>query len=316
MNEILAAIVAALAFVFPGLGNEAADGFSGYLEADYVYAAATTAGTIATLEVEEGEAVAEGGVLFTLSSGQQQALVDAARARVAAAQATLANLMTGSRSEEIEVIRASLEKAQSDLALARSNLERSERLFASGTIPRVRLDQDRAAATAAEAQVMQLQAQVQVAELPARSAQQVAAEAELAAARAESARAELDLADREVRATAAGVVDRIYFRPGEMAPAGTPVVSILPEGSLKARFFVDQDRRAALARGEAVTISCDGCPADIAGTVTYIAAEPQTTPPVIYSREERSRMVFMAEAVLAEPGNLLPGQPVNVRLSP
>jgi HlyD family secretion protein len=316
MNEILAAIMAALAFVFPGLAQGPGDGFSGYLEADYVYAAATTAGTVAAVEVEEGQAVAVGDVLFTLSSGQQQALVDAARARVAAAQATLANLMTGSRNEEIEVIRASLEKAQSDLALARSTLERSERLFASGTIPRVRLDQDRAAATAAEAQVMQLQAEMQVAELPARSAQQVAAEAELAAARAEAARAELDLADRQVRASVAGIVDRVYFKPGEMAQAGTPVVSVLPEGSLKARFFVDQNMRAGLARGEAVEIACDGCPAGITGTITYLSAEPQTTPPIIYSREERARMVFMAEAVVAEPGNLLPGQPVNVRPAP
>lgn len=316
MNEILAAIMAALTFVLPGLANEPADGFSGYLEADYVYAAATTSGVISSLPIDEGQEIAEGDVLFTLSSGQQQAVVDAARARVAAAQATLANLMTGSRNEEIEVIRASLEKAQSDLALARSTLARSERLFEAGTISLVRLEQDRAAAAAAQAQVMQLEAEMQVAELPARSAQQVAAEAELAAARADAARAELDLDDRVVRATVAGVVDKVYFATGEMAAAGTPVVSILPEGSLKARFFVSQDERAALSRGETVGISCDGCPTGITGKVTYLAAEPQTTPPVIYSREERSRMVFMAEAVLADPINLLPGQPVTVRLLP
>ncbi len=102
------------------------------------------------------------------------------------ARATLENLVTGSRIEEIAVIRANLGKAQSDLALAQSNLTRSEKLLATGTVAAVQVEQDRTSLASATAQVAQLTAQVRVAELPARSAQQVAAEANLAAAEADT----------------------------------------------------------------------------------------------------------------------------------
>ena len=252
-----------------------------------------------------------GDLLFSLDGGQQRALLTAAQARVAAARATLENLETGSRTEEIEVIRANLSKARADLALAQSNLARSEKLFAAGTVASVRVEQDRAALVAAEAQVAQLTAQVNVAELPARDAQQVAAEANLAAAEADAGRAALELEDRETRAPIGGTVDRLFYAVGEIATAGVPVVAILPDGALKATFFVPETDRATLAIGQAVHVSCDGCET-IEATVTRLASEPQTTPPVIYSREERGRLVYLVEARLDVSGTLRPGQPVTV----
>jgi HlyD family secretion protein len=219
--------------------------------------------------------------------------------------------VTGSRSQEIDVIRASLNKAQSDLDLAESNLARSEKLLAAGAEPAVRVEQDRAALASAQAQVEQLTAQVDVAELPARNAQQVAAEANLTAAEADASRAALDLEDRQTMAPIAGVVDRLFYSAGEMAAAGMPVVSILPDGALKARFFVPETDRAGLAIGGMVNVGCDGC-TDMTARITYLAAEPQTTPPVIYSREERGRLVYLVEAELEAPGTLQPGQPVTV----
>ena len=106
-------------------------------------------------------------------------------------------------------------------------------------------------------------------------------------------------------------MDRLFYTMGEIATAGTPVVAILPEGALKARFFVPEAERAALAVGQSVSVGCDSCKA-MAATVTYLASEPQTTPPVIYSREERGRLVYLVEARLYAPGTLRPGQPVTV----
>ncbi len=310
MNEFFAGVLAALMSILPGGVAEEA-GYPGYLEADYVYAAAVGPGRIAGIAVAEGQAIGAGELLFTLDGGQQQALLEAAQARVEAARATLENLETGSRAEEIDVIRANLSKAQADLALAQSNLARSEKLLAAGTVASVRVEQDRAALASAQAQVAQLTAQVNVAELPARDAQQVAAEANLAAAEADAGRAVLDLADRETRAPVGGTVDRLFYAAGEIAVAGAPVVAILPAGALKARFFVPEAERAALAIGQVVSVGCDGCAA-MAATVTRVASEPQTTPPVIYSREERGRLVYLVEAQLDAPGALRPGQPVTV----
>ncbi len=310
MNEFFAGVMAAIMSILPGGATEDA-GYAGYLEADYVYAAPVTPGRIAGIAVAEGQAVAADDLLFRLEDAQQQALLDAAQARVESARATLQNLETGSRVEEIDVIRANLSKARADLALAQSNLARSERLLAAGTVASVRVEQDRAALASAEAQVAQLTAQVNVAELPARDAQQVAAEANLNAAEADAGRAALDLDDRETRAPVAGTVDRLFYAEGEIAVAGAPVVAILPEGALKARFFVPEAERAALAIGQVVNVSCDGCAA-MTATVTRLASEPQTTPPVIYSREERGRLVYLVEAELDAPGTLRPGQPVTV----
>ena len=319
MEGILASIVAffigLVALIIPGFGTPEPPRWNGYVEADYVYAAPMSAGQIATFGVREGDVVGAGDVLFTLGHGQQQALLDSALAGVAVAEANLANLTTGSRQDEIDVIRASLSKAQSDLSLARDNSARSGKLFAEGIVTQAQLDQARATLASAEAAVRQLQAQLKVAELPARDAQRLAAEANVAMARAAVEKAQSDLSDRTVLAPAAGRIERLYFDAGEIASAGTPVLSILREGALKVKFYLPQAVRQQFAIGDRVAISCDGCPAGLTATLSHFASEPQFTPPVIYSRDERQRLSFLAEATL-DAGTLHPGQPVTLERLP
>lgn len=312
MEELMALITGLIAAVIPGFGAPVVPQWNGYVEADYVYVGATAPGAIADMPVAEGDAVAAGQVLFVLASNQQQAALRAAEARVAAAEATLANLTTGSRKEEVDVIRASLAKAAADLSLARTTLERSEKLFAEGLIPQAKFDQDKAVFASAEAQVAQLDAQLRVAELPARDAQQLAAEANLAVAEADADRARSDLADRTIAAPAAGKVEQVFFTTGEQVGAGVPVVSLLPAGALKVKFYVGETERPTLAVGDVVSIACDGCPAGLTATLSYFSADPQFTPPVIYSRDERNRLTFLVEAALDDGASLPPGQPVTV----
>jgi len=312
MNEFFAFLLGLLSFI-PGLGAPAEPVYSGYLEADYVYVAPVSGGQIVSLPVSEAQTVKAGDVLAVLASDQQQALLRSAEAQVSAADATWRNLITGSRAQELDVTRASLEKAQADLALAQANFDRSRSLFERGVIAQAQVDQDRTSLDSAQAAVNQMQAQLQVAKLPARDDQQVAAEANLKAAQANADKARADLADRTVKAPVDGRIERLFFSQGETAPTGTPLLSLLPPGKLKARFYIGEADRALFALGDEVEVSCDGCPAGLRGSVTFLASDPQTTPPIIYSRDERSRLVFLAEAQMAEPGNLLPGQPVSVR---
>lgn len=314
-SSVLAWITGVIALVIPGFGVTEPPRWNGYVEADYVYAAAATAGQIETLGVREGDIVRQGDLLFTLKQDGQVALLSGAEARVTAAEANLANLSTGGRTAEIDVVRASLSKAQSDLSLARDSSARSGKLFAQGLVTQAKLDQDRAALASAEAAVRQLQAQLKVAELPARDAQQWAAEANLAAARADAEKAKSDLADRTVLAPAAGRIERLYFDEGEMAAAGTPVASILPDGALKVKFYLPEAARQQFKLGDQLAVSCDGCPAGLTATLSYFASDPQFTPPVIYSRDERKRLSFLAEAVLDE-ATLHPGQPVTLERAP
>lgn len=315
MQNVVSWIMGVLAAVIPGLAPPATPSWNGYVEADYIYAAAPSAGTIARIAVAEGQAVKAGDVLFVLDANQQQAQYDAAEARAQSALASLQNLQTGSRQAEIDVAQASLDKAQSDLRLANTNLARTQDLYDRGLTPVSQLDASKAAAQAAQATVDQLQAQLKVAQLPARDDQQTAAEATYKAAEADAQTAKVALDQRTVTAPDDGRVERLFYKTGEVAGAGVPVLSIQDGGAMKVEFYVNQADRERFALGQQVAVSCDGCAAGLTATVSHFASDPQFTPPVIYSRDERQRLVFLTEATLDNQNGILPGQPVSVELA-
>jgi HlyD family secretion protein len=141
------------------------------------------------------------------------------------------------------------------------------------------------------------------------------AEAALRTAQARLASAQTRLARRKAASPVTGSVQQIYYRPGELVPAGRPVVSLLPPGNIKIRFFLPETVLASVALGDPVTVHCDGCKADVPAKVTFISRTAEFTPPVIYSLEERSKLVFLIEARTDTPGELRVGQPVDVRFA-
>lgn len=307
------AILAALAGLVPGWGGDPAPVYNGYVEADFVYVAAAAPGRLVEIALDEGDAVTAGEVLFRLDDLAQHAALRAAEARVAEAEAQLDNLQTGSREAEIAVVRASLDRALAEQALAEKTLDRSLTLLNRDLIPEAQADEDRAALQARNAQVAEFQAQLNVAELPARDAEVAAARAAVDAARAEADRARSDFDDRMVTSPIAGMVERVFFDEGEIVGIGAPVVSILPPTRRKVLFFVPEPDRADFAVGDSLALECDRCPANLEVTLTRLVSDPQFTPPIIYSRDERQRLVFRAEAEFQGGANLLPGQPVTLR---
>ncbi len=311
MDHVLAWLMGLVA-ILPGFGPAAPPSWNGYAEDDYVYAAAASAGTIASMPVAEGQLVHKGDVLFVLETSQQQAQYDAARARADAAEATLANLKTGSRQEEIDVTKAQLMKAEADLSLAQQNLARTQDLFDRGLTPVATLDQGKASVKAAQAAVDQLTAQLKVQQLPARDAQQIAAEANVAAAKADAATARAALETRTVTAPADGRVERLYYKAGEVVAVGAPVAALSGAGTMKVLFYVSEADRQQFTLGQQVAVSCDGCAAGLTASISRFASDPQFTPPIIYSRDERSRLSFLTEAVMNQQNAVLPGQPVSI----
>jgi HlyD family secretion protein len=140
-----------------------------------------------------------------------------------------------------------------------------------------------------------------------------AASAELRSAEARVVTSQTRLARRRLVSPVAGTIQQIYFRPGEMVPAGRPVLAILPPGNLKVRFFVPEPVLPQVAYGGTITVRCDGCAAQSA-RVSFIAKSAEYTPPVIYSIEERNKLVFLIEALPEQPDKLRVGQPVDVVL--
>jgi HlyD family secretion protein len=143
-----------------------------------------------------------------------------------------------------------------------------------------------------------------------------AAEATLRDAQARLNSSQTRLARRKVFSPVDGTVQEIYYRPGEMVAAGRPVVSLLPPGNIKVRFFVPETVLPNIAYGDAVRIGCDGCASGLTARVSFIAKQSEFTPPVIYSLEERAKLVFLIEALPEKPDALRVGQPVDVSLVP
>ena len=112
-------------------------------------------------------------------------------------------------------------------------------------------------------------------------------------------------------------VDDTLYRVGEWVAAGSPVVTLIEPSAVKLRFFVPEARLAQVAPGTRVQAVCDGCPAPIAATVRYVAREAEFTPPVIYSRGTREKLVFLVEAwpSAADAARLRPGLPVDVTVA-
>jgi HlyD family secretion protein len=142
------------------------------------------------------------------------------------------------------------------------------------------------------------------------------AEAALRTAEARLNSAQTRLMRRKISSPVTGTVQQIYYRPGEMVPAGRPVLALLPPGNIKIRFFVPEPALPKISLGQTVTIQCDGCRSDLSARVSFISRSSEFTPPVIYSQEERAKLVFMIEARTSTPEALRVGQPVTVVLQP
>jgi HlyD family secretion protein len=189
----------------------------------------------------------------------------------------------------LNAAKAKLEQAEASLKLSKVGLKRAEQLLERGVVAQSRLDDARSAYDRDQAAV--------------------------AAARAELEDAETRLARRRIAAPVTGAVQEVYFRPGEYVGAGQSIVALLPPGNVKVRFYVPEPARAAMRTGDKVLVGCDGCAEGLSARISFVSREAEYAPPVIFSREERRKLVYMVEAVPdGEARNLPVGQPVTVSI--
>lgn len=305
----IAAMVVCSACAKPDSGT-----YQGYVEGEFVHVASGVGGRLERLLVARGQAVGADTPLFDLEAKQETAAVRQADEAIKAANAQLADLRTGKRGAEVDVARAQLEQATAAEKRSASQLAIDTAQLEAGGISRMQLEASRTRHDVDAARVRELRGQLEVADLSARPDQirVQASQVEEARAAAEQTRWRLD--QKHVRAAQGGLVVDTLFREGEWVPAGAPVVRMLPPANVKVRFFVPERALSAFAVGRQISIRCDACAGPLAATVSYVSTEPEFTPPVIYSNENRAKLVFMIEARPAAEGAraLRPGQPVEV----
>jgi HlyD family secretion protein len=301
-----------------GCGRQAPSHVQGYIEGEFVYIASPLAGALETLSVQRGAQVKAGDPLFALNSAPEQDAVEEAQRRVTQAQASLGDMKKGKRPEEIASIEAQLQQARAGLALAQQEYDRQTQLGRSQATSAQAVDSARAARDQARYRVAQIEADLQVAQLGSRSDQIAAAEDNVRALEAALAAARWNLSQKRQAAPQAGLIFDTLYRQGEWVPAGKPVVALLPPQNVKVRAFVPEPEIGVIRLGESLRVSIDGRHEPVIGRVSFISPRAEYTPPVIYSRQTRSKLVFMIEATFAPEtaATLHPGQPVDVQFGP
>ncbi len=285
-------------------GSARKPSLSGYIEGENLFLASPVSGTVGSIAVVEGARVAAGQQLFTIDPATLAAQGQQAQANVAAAQTQIASAEANARQAQAEVAAAAAEAER-----ARSDLNRllSVRRDDPAAVAGKDVDAASAALRSASARVAAAQRTAD-----ARRAQVSAARAQALEAQGGRREVEIRVNQLSPAAPVAARVEEVFFQPGEWVSANQPVVSLLPDDRVKVRFFVPEEKVADYRPGRKVRFSCDSCAPGLTATIRYVSPRPEFTPPIIFSRDSRDRLVFMVEAWPARPAALRPGLPVDV----
>jgi HlyD family secretion protein len=293
-------------------------GFQGYVEGEYVLVAPAQGGQLDGLHVKRGQAVAPKAPLFELDHVAEAAAVREAAERVRSAEARASNLDAPRRAAELQALRQQIAQAEAAHALVAQQLRRAEELQPSGAMAMAELDAARRNLDQQTARKAELQASLGLArESIGRDPERVGAQADADTARAVLAQSEWRLAQRSMTAPAGAVVQDTYYTAGEWVPAGKPVLSLLPPENVKLRFFVPEPVVGSLKLGKVMSFQCDGCGAPMVATISHVSTQAEYTPPILYNRQSRAKLVVMVEArpATADAARLHPGQPVDVTVA-
>ena len=306
------------ASLLAGCGGDDAPVYQGYVEGEFVYLAAPQAGYLKSLDAPRGTRVDTGQAVFVVAADPEiDALVEA-EARADSVREKVENLKEPRRQPEIATLEANLRAAQANLRLARTRLDRQRSLAHENFVSQAAIDEVVSGHDQALAQVEAARQQLSAyRDTLGRAPEVRSAEAELQAAEAQTAQRRWTVERKTVSAPATGEIADTWYRPGEWVPAGAPVASLLPDERRRLRFYVPETALARIRTGQTVEANCDGCVRPIRATVDFIAPQAEYTPPVIYSRGSREKLVFRVEAAPAreQAVDLRPGLPVDVRLS-
>jgi HlyD family secretion protein len=295
--------------------SQSPDILHGYVEGEFVYVASPLPGTV-TLNVSRGTTVKKGDPLFALENDAERSARDEAGKRLVQAKASLLDIRKGLRPTEIAALNAQLQQAKSALSLAETEYERQDKLLRTGAVSRQSLDSARSVRDQQQQLVARIESELQTARLGARSDQVSGAEANVKALEAVLARAEWELSQKSRKAPETALVYDTLYRNGEWVAPGKPVVSLLPPQGIKVRTFLPEGMIAKVGLNDPATVTVDGIKESFIGRVSFISPSAEYTPPVIFSRENRAKLVYLAEVSFPPETavRLHPGQPVDLRI--
>ncbi len=284
------------------------------MEGEYLYMAPMLSGHLDKLNVSRGQLIESKTQLFMIEQNDALYQVQQAQAQLRSSQATLKDMQSGKRPPELNTIRAQISQAQSSKSLSAVTLKRDQQQFQIGAISKSQLDTSITNYKVAVDRLNELLHDLETAQLPNRTEQIKAQKAMVNYSEASLNDYSWRLAQTITLAPESCLVYDTLYTVGEYVQAGNPVVVLLPAHNLKVRFFVPETVIGSLKLGQRLLINCDACTSKVYARISYISNQAEYTPPVIYSNDTRSQLVFRIEAKPENPDllSMHPGQPVAV----
>ncbi len=290
---------------------------TGTLQVDEVDIGPIVASRVVRVLVEEGDSVAPGDTLATLTQATLAPDLAIREARLQAAQAHLLDLERGARPAELQRAEALVQAAAAEAERTAVELQRAQRLMVAGNISQQQLDNAQAAATSAAATRDAAAASLRLLREGAREEQIRAARAEVASARGAVAAIQATVAELVLISSVPGVVSGRHVQPGEVVGAGQAAVTVSRAQRPWARIYVGERVLPYVRAGQQVEGALDGV-TDVrfAGTVDHISTSAEFTPRVALTEQERADLVFGVK-IYFQPdasGLLKAGLPITVTI--
>lgn len=308
--------VICIAIVLVGCSRYEGTDLQGYIEGQYTHMSPFLGGRLKKLYVSRGQSVRQGQPLFELDNEPEQSQLNKALASLQAEQAKLKDYLVGQRTTVLAGIIAQREQAQAELGLAKNNFARTEELFQKGVVSRSSYDDACAKLKSTQQRVNQYEENLKEAEQGERQYRVLEQANAVKSAEASVTEARWRLFQKKLFAPESGLIYDTFYNVGEQINAGQPVVSLLTPDCIYLIFYVPEPLRSKVAVNDRVEFDCDQCQEQFSATINYVSPQAEYTPPVIYSRESRSKLVYRIQAKLSRPvaQKIYPGQPVNVYL--
>jgi HlyD family secretion protein len=306
-------IIATTGFLLLSCSDYLHEPLQGYIEGEYTYLSSSIPGRLKKRAINRGDSVTQGQLIFMLEPQPESDQLQQAQAQLESAKAKLKDAIHGQRSTIIASIIAQRDQAEAALDLARKNFQRMQQLYQKNVIDKATYDNAQSNLTSSQGRVNELEANLKEAELGQRQFQIVSQSESVKAAAAILEETRWRLSQKEVYAPENGLIFDTFYNEGEEIAAAHPVASLLAPRNIKLIFYIPEPLRAKVAIGDEVAFDCDSC-ARYSARINFISPQAEFTPPVIFSRESRAKLVYRVQAALspevAEKVN--PGQPVDV----
>jgi len=229
--------------------------------------------------VKRGSPVKEGQLLAVLENRDLSAAAQDTKGALDQAQAAYETTTAASLPEEIRKAEGDAQTAQQALDAQEKIFESRQQLFEQGALPRKELDQSRVDVTQARNQYSIAKKHLDALLAIGRQQELKAAAGQLESAKGKYLGAEAQLSYSEIRSPINGVITDRPLYPGEMAAAGTPLLTVMDISSVIARAHIPQDDAAALKVGDQGSMTVPGIEKPIEGKVTVVspALDPNST---------------------------------------